>query len=104
MAGLPLYLMAIPLRRSLAAGMDLRGERLQKLDRYNVEALKLYSGRAPSLHALQQFAIVGQALRLPHLGQPMRSPYNNFSRVKSCESTIPTGTLSSSITTRSSMR
>ena len=66
MAGLPLYLMAIPLRRSLAAGMDLRGERLQKLDRYNVEALKLYSGRAPSLHALQQFAIVGQALRLPH--------------------------------------
>ncbi len=30
--------------------------------------------------------------------------YNNFNRVKSCESTIPTGTLSSSITTRSSMR
>src|SRR5207248_1297407 len=33
-----------------------------------------------------------------------RAHYNNFSRVKSCESTIPTGALLSSRTTRSSMR
>src|SRR6476619_1578313 len=37
MAGLPLYLMAIPLRKSLAAGMDLRGDRLQKLHRYRLK-------------------------------------------------------------------
>jgi hypothetical protein len=43
MAALPLYLMAIPLRRSLAAGMDER-DWLKQLHGYNVEALALQRG------------------------------------------------------------
>src|SRR6266545_2878754 len=55
MAGLPLYLMAIPLRRSLAAGIDS----LQKLHGYNVEASSAPARRARSLHA------VGASANLP---------------------------------------
>jgi hypothetical protein len=58
MAGLPLYLIAIPLRRSLAAGIE------------GVESLKRRSGGAPSVHALGDFAIVGQAHRLPCFCNP----------------------------------
>jgi hypothetical protein len=50
--------MAIPLRKSLAAGMGLRRDWLQHLHRYNVEALKRYSGRARSLHASSNIATV----------------------------------------------
>jgi len=37
MAGLPLYLMAIPLRKSLAAGMDDDVISLQQLHGYNLK-------------------------------------------------------------------
>src|SRR6266480_4564595 len=58
--------------------------------------------RARTLHAGLDFAIeAGASPSGPR--QPMRLPYSNFNRVKSCESTMPTGTLSSSMTTRSSM-
>ena len=74
---------------------------------YMVTTLKrqaLQRGERGAYTRFSEFAIVGQALRPAALGQPMRSPYNSFNRVRSCESTMPTGTLSSSITTRSSMR
>src|SRR5438128_12451140 len=80
MAGLPLYFMAIPLRRSLAASMN-DSDSLQKLHRYNVAAsaeataaqASVEGGRR-SLHAVGNFAIVGQAHRLPLVGNRRGCP------------------------------
>src|ERR1051326_38604 len=66
----------------------------------SVKSLK----RSADVTRAGQFCNVGQAHRLPSGRQPTPLRYNSFSRVKSCESTMPTGTLLSSITTRSSMR
>src|SRR5258705_10683580 len=69
MAGLPLYLMAIPLRRSLAAVMD---DDVISYNSYN--AYPERESGTPSLHALGDFAIVGQAHRLPIPGNRSDCP------------------------------
>src|SRR6266498_4532316 len=66
----------------------------------NVESLK----RSADVTRARQFCNCRAGASSAARRQPPRLPYNNFNRVKSCESTMPTGTLSSSMTTRSSMR
>ena len=123
MAGLPLYLIAIPLRRSFAAGMD---DDVISYNSYMVKTLKRQVLQRGERGAYMRLVSATLPLRHPERSEaeskdPAARPsanatgfldfarndsviYNNFSRVRSCESTMPTGTLSSSITTRSSMR
>src|SRR6478672_3466781 len=94
MAVLPLYLIAIPFRRSFAAAI------------WFVEALKGYRerGRYAACAANQPGgtrAVVSDTLSADQRGA---LHHKSLSRVRSCESTIPTGALLSSTTTRSSMR
>jgi hypothetical protein len=127
MAGLPLYLMAIPLRKSLAAGMDAckrgggvytqllpaqpSGERMRLACWFRRRAETNFNlisvPQRTNASAKGKFAIAGTCSPTRETRAPQMvaaTLYNNFNRVRSCESTMPTGTLSSSITTRSSMR
>src|ERR1700751_5057114 len=94
MAVLPLYLIAIPFRRSFAAAIwfveALKGYR--ERGRYAACAANQPEGDAPSC--------------VPYLERRQRGAlyHKSLSRVRSCESTMPTGELLSSTTTRSSMR
>src|SRR5215813_6842246 len=98
MAGLPLYLMAIPLRRSLAAGIGAfkRGRRslhaavgsatLPPDDSVIPERTE-----AESKHPAPK--PLANATGFLEFARNDRVIYNNSNRVRSWESTMPTGTL-----------
>src|SRR6266478_3041341 len=75
------------------------GERRDSLQGYIVTTFSV-----KTLKADAEFKCSRRSCNCSSHWQSRRLPYNSLSRVKSWESTMPTGTLSSSITTRSSMR
>src|ERR1041385_1445043 len=117
MAGLPLYLMAIPLRRSLAAGirrLSREAEFTHSVCKRNCLGSARVSRAGERVLAIANFSLtilflrsrtkIENQVRFGGTPKPARETralprwllqplYNNFNRVRSCESTIPTGTL-----------